>query len=150
MARSSRSPSRLDLPALLAEHRYILLYDGVCGLCNRTVQWILRRDSDGPMRFATLQGPVGREALRRLPQLAVVDSVILLHPEGAWIKSTAALEIIRYVGGVWTLALVGYLCPRALRDWVYDSVARRRYARFGKLESCPLPSPAQRSRFLDP
>lgn len=150
MSRSSRSPSRTDLPALLAEHRYILLYDGVCGLCNGAVQWILRRDPEGPMRFATLQGPVGREAMRRLPQLAEVDSVILLHPEGAWIKSTAALEIVRYVGGAWSLALVGYLLPRAIRDWMYTFVARRRYARFGKYESCPLPAPGQRARFLDP
>lgn len=142
---SSKEPS---LDALLAEHGLILLYDGVCALCNRTVNWILRHDAGGSMRFAPLDSAVGREALRRLPGLAGVDSVILLHREGGWVKSTAVLEIARYVGGAWSVALVGYLLPRALRDWMYDVVARHRYRVFGRYASCPLPAPEQRPRFL--
>lgn len=145
----ARTPAAPSIDALLAEHRLILLYDGVCGLCDRTVQWILRRDPGGAMRFATLQGEIGRTALHRLPQLADVDSVVLLHPGGAWVRSTAVLEIARYVGGVWGLAVIGYIVPRAIRDWVYDQVAKRRYATFGKFDACPLPTPETRARFLD-
>ncbi len=149
MPSSAKKTSKTALTALLAEHRFILLYDGLCGLCDRTVRWIVRHDPGGAMRFATLQGAVGREALRRVPQLAPVDSIVLLHPGGAWVKSTAVLEIARYVGGVWGLAVAGYVLPRAVRDWVYAWVAKRRYAMFGKYDECPIPLPDQRARFLD-
>ena len=150
MTPSAASKRRAELPALLAEHGLILLYDGVCGLCDRSVQWIIRRDPTGKMRFATLQGALGREALGSLPQLADVDSVILLHAGGAWVRSTAALEICRYVGGVWSLAMVGYLIPRPIRDWAYGWIASRRYATFGRYDACPVPRSEQRTRFLDP
>lgn len=101
------------------------------------------------MRFATLQGAVGRDALRRIPELAHVDSVVLLHPGGAWVQSTAVLEIARYIGGVWGLAVVGYVLPRALRDWGYAWIAKRRYAMFGKVDVCPIPPLDERARFLD-
>ncbi len=149
LPRNTGRPSGASLPSLLQEHGYILLYDGVCGLCNRTVQWILRRDRDGAMRFAALDSAVGREALRLLPTLSGVDSVILLHRDGAWVKSTAVLELARYVGGTWKLALLGYLLPRPVRDWMYDVVARYRYRVFGRFESCPLPAPEHRQRFLE-
>lgn len=142
------SPAPTPLAPLLQEHGFIMLYDGVCGLCNRAVRWILRHDRDGAMRFAPLDSAIGREARRLLPSLAGVDSVILLHRDGAWVKSTAVLEIARYVGGPWRLALIGYLLPRALRDWMYDRVARVRYRVFGRFDACPLPPPEQRQRFL--
>ncbi len=127
----------------------VLLFDGTCALCHGTVKWILKRDRTGTMRFAPLDSEIGREARQRLPSLAGVDSVVLVHREGAWIKSTAALEIARYVGGIWSLALVGYLLPRAWRDALYDYVARTRYARFGRAEMCDLPTPETRGRFID-
>lgn len=138
------------LAALLAQHGYILLYDGVCGLCNRFVQFVLRRDTIGSMRFATLQGELGKAALRQLPEIADVDSVILLHREGAWVRSTAALEVARYLGGRWSATLAAYAVPRILRDWVYDLIAKRRYRWFGKHDSCPVPPPEVKERFLDP
>lgn len=147
-ARPPSRPAKPSVESLLQEHGYILLYDDVCALCNRTVGWILRHDRGGTMRFAALDSAVGREAIRRLPGLAGVDSVVLLHRDGAWVKSTAVLEIARYVGGAWSIALAGYLLPRALRDWMYDAVARRRYRVFGRYESCPIPPPEQRARFL--
>jgi predicted DCC family thiol-disulfide oxidoreductase YuxK len=137
------------LTAQLEAAGLVLLFDGTCALCHGTVKWILRRDRTGTMRFAPLDSDLGREALRRLPSLAGVDSVVLLHREGAWIKSTAVLEIARYVGGIWSLALVGYLLPRSWRDALYDYVARTRYARFGRAEMCDLPTPETRQRFID-
>lgn len=137
------------LRAAIDQHAYVLLYDGVCGLCHGFVQFVLKRDRSGAMRFATLQGSFGEEARRVVPALARIDSLVLLHREGAWIRSTAALETARYVGGIWSLALVFYLVPRPIRDWVYDWVARIRYKTFGKYDACPIPSPDQRGRFLD-
>lgn len=136
------------LSAQLEEAGLILLFDGTCALCHGAVKWILRRDRSGTMRFAPLDSAIGREALRRLPSLAGVDSVVLLHREGAWIKSTAALEVARYVGGPWSVALLGYLVPRPWRDALYDYVARTRYARFGRAEACDLPTPETRTRFI--
>jgi len=147
-AKRPAGSSKSTLSALLEEHGLILLYDGNCGLCNGTVQWILKRDRSGTMRFAPLQSAVGREALARLPDLAGVDSVILLHREGGWIKSTAILEVARYVGGIWGLGTIGYVFPRALRDWFYDFVAKHRYRWFGRYDECPIPSPEERQRFL--
>ncbi len=133
----------------LDTHGYVLLYDGVCGLCDGFVQFVLKRDRAGAMRFATLQGSLGDEARRAIPELAKIDSLVLLHRDGAWIRSTAALETARYLGGIWSLALGFYVVPRPIRDWVYDWVARTRYRVFGKFDACRIPSPEQRSRFLD-
>ena len=137
-----------SLAQRLEEHGLILLYDGHCGLCNGTVRWILRHDRDGTMCFAPLTSAIAREALTQLPTLREVDSVTLLHKDGAWIKSTAILEIARYVGGIWGFAALAYVIPRPIRDWGYDVIARRRYGWFGKLERCPLPAPEEAPRFL--
>lgn len=137
------------LAELVSQHGYVLLYDGECVFCNRLVQFILKHDKSGAMRFAALQGELGKAAVRVLPSVANVDSVVLMHREGAWVRSTAALEAARYVGGVWSLALAGYIVPRFIRDWLYDWFARRRYAWFGKYDSCPVPSAETRSRIVD-
>jgi predicted DCC family thiol-disulfide oxidoreductase YuxK len=153
MSRSrSASPTRPrtaqpSLESRLDEFGYILLFDGTCGLCNRAVQWILKRDPAGRMRFAPLDSTLGKHALARLPELQGVDSMVLLHRHGGWIKSTAALEIARYVGGIWGFVVLGYVLPRALRDWCYDQVAKRRTAMFGRLDQCMLPTPDERARF---
>lgn len=133
----------------------VLLYDGVCGVCNKTVQTILTHDRRGTMRFAALQSGYGQAALGRHPELKGVDSVILLEPSGvkgnesAYDRSTAALKVASYLGGLWKLFLIAYIIPRPLRDALYDFVARNRYKILGKHESCMLPPPNSRARFLD-
>lgn len=147
---ATRAParSRVDIRALVEQHGYVVLYDGVCGLCNGFVQWVLKRDDGGTLKFATLQGDVGEAARASIPELANVDSIVVLHKGGAWIRSTAALEVARYIGGGWSLAAAAYIVPRFIRDAVYDFVARNRYGWFGKYDACPLPTPEQRGRFL--
>jgi len=137
-----------ELASLLEQGHPLILYDGVCALCNGFVNFVLPRDSEGKVRFATLQGKWGRAVVQRNAELAAVDSIILVTPSGAYVRSTAVLEIARYLGGLWTLLLVGYALPRALRDWIYDAVARRRYQTFGKYDACPIPPVDVRHRFL--
>jgi predicted DCC family thiol-disulfide oxidoreductase YuxK len=133
----------------------VLLYDGLCGFCNSGVQRILRNDTRKTMLFAALQSNFGKSVLSRHPDLEGTDSVVLVEPgvqadqERVFVRSDALLWIARYLGWPWKLALAAYVIPKAARDYLYDQFARRRYRWFGKLDSCLLPSPQERSRFLD-
>ena len=132
----------------------VLLYDGVCGFCNKTVQMILARDRKGTMRFAALQSDYGRGVVERHAELRGVDSVVYVANsrdggERIYVRSDAALHVLKYLGGAWKLLLVGYVLPKPVRDFFYDLFARNRYRLFGKYDSCMLPPPEVRSRFLD-
>ena len=133
----------------------VLLYDGLCGFCNGTVQFVLEHDRRGTMRFATLQGDFARGVIARHPEVAGVDSLILVErnsatgAENVYARSAGALRVARYLGGPWTIAQALAIVPTFLRDWAYDLFARFRYRVFGRYDSCPIPSPAQRERFID-
>jgi predicted DCC family thiol-disulfide oxidoreductase YuxK len=137
----------------------IILYDGVCGLCNRFVQFVLKRDSAARFRFAALQGEIAAGILSRHNQnRTTLDTLYLLAPttgsadgESLLARSDAVIFILRTLGGIWPLAaLFLRLTPRPIRDWGYNLVARHRYRIFGRFETCPLPSGETRARFLDP
>ena len=129
----------------------LLLYDGVCALCNGAVTFVLRRDRRGLIRFAPLQGSTAAALIEHRPALAAVDSMVWIEPQGgAAIRSDAAIAIGRYLGGFWgSLASLARIIPRPLRDAVYDLVARLRYRLFGRYDACPIPPAEHRSRFLD-
>ena len=131
----------------------VLLYDGVCGFCNRTVQMILGHDRKGAMRFAALQSDYGASVVARHPELSGVDSVVYVERapggERVHVRSDAALKVAAYLGGFWKIFLAARVLPRALRDYCYDLFARNRYKLFGKYDTCMLPPPEVRSRFLD-
>lgn len=131
----------------------VLLYDGVCGFCNRAVQTILKHDRRGEMRFAALQSEYGRAVLARHPELEGVDSVVLVErgPEGerVHVRSAASLRVAAYLGGWWKLFLAAHVIPTPVRDFLYNLVARYRYRFFGKFDSCLLPPPEVRARFMD-
>lgn len=124
-------------------------------MCNRSVQAILKHDRKGTMRFAALQSDFGQAALERHPELKGLDSVVLLEEAGAngdeyaFSRSTAALKVMSYLGGIWKLFLVGYILPGPVRDALYNFIARNRYQVFGEHDTCLLPSPETRARFLD-
>jgi predicted DCC family thiol-disulfide oxidoreductase YuxK len=128
----------------------IVLFDGVCNLCSRSVQFIIQRDPAGRFHFASLQSPLGEELRARLgidPQ--IIDSVILLEEGERWYKeSDAALRIARGLGGAWKALWVLRVIPRPVRDGLYRLIARNRYRWFGKQETCWLPTPELRGRFL--
>ena len=132
----------------------VLLYDGVCGFCNHAVQLILGHDRRGTMRFAALQSDYARGIIERHPEVRGLDTVVLVEGAGGprervYVKSAAALRVARYLGGFWKLFLAAYVLPAPVRDFFYDLFARYRYKLFGKYDSCMLPPPNMRSRFLD-
>ena len=129
----------------------IILFDGVCNLCNGTVQWIIRRDAKDVFRFASLQSEVGQELTRsRQIDTDRVDSIILIDPGVAYyIKSDAALEIARDLKGYSILPTLFGWIPKGIRDGIYDMVARNRYRIFGKKEECMVPTPDLKNRFLE-
>lgn len=128
----------------------VILFDGVCNLCDRSVQFVLRRDPDGEFCFASLQSTVARDMLSSLgrPNHGL-SGIALIEGEQVFTKSTAALRIVRRWKGLWPILSTFLVVPRPLRDWVYDWVARNRYRWFGKRDSCRLPAPEARERFLD-
>ena len=148
--------------SLVASSSNLVLYDGVCGLCNRMVRFLLRIDRRKVLSFAPLQGPTaarlaerhgfplagsgdaGASALRSMVYVRNFG----LKRERAYLRSDAVLRALGDVGGLWWLVSLLRVVPRFLRDAVYDWVARNRYRWFGKHDSCPLPPPEQRGRFL--
>ncbi len=134
----------------------ILLYDGVCGLCNRFVQFILRRDRNAIFRFASLQSAVAARILARHGANPTdLDTVyVVVNPElpGEYLlsRSAAAIFVLKQLGGLWRpVASLLQLLPNFLRDPAYNAVARHRYGIFGRSEVCPAPRDADHSRFLD-
>jgi predicted DCC family thiol-disulfide oxidoreductase YuxK len=126
----------------------LVLFDGVCNLCNRSVQMILRHDPKARFRFASLQSPMGEKLRDDLGIDGEVDSVILVEGGRWYQESDAALRIAHGLGGAWKLFGVFRLVPRPLRDAVYRWIARNRYRWFGKTETCWVPTPELRGRFL--
>jgi predicted DCC family thiol-disulfide oxidoreductase YuxK len=128
----------------------VILYDGVCNLCNRSVQWVIRRDRRKVFRFAAVQSAVARELLARAGyQGTLPDSVVLIHQGRVMTESAVAVAIARLLGWPWQALGVFVLVPPVLRNWLYRQVAKRRYAWFGKQDSCMMPTPELRERFLD-
>jgi predicted DCC family thiol-disulfide oxidoreductase YuxK len=131
----------------------VLLYDGLCGLCDSTVQVALRGDRRGVVRFAPLQGPFAAGVMRRHPELAAVDSLVMVEEvdgrETVRVKSDAVFALAHHMGGPWRFWGVFRLVPRLVRDAVYDLVARSRYRIFGRRDACRIPTPEERARFLD-
>jgi predicted DCC family thiol-disulfide oxidoreductase YuxK len=128
----------------------LLLYDGVCALCNAAVTFVLKRDRSRSTRFAPLQGETAERFFASHPGLGGTDSMIWIDASGnVSTRSDAAIAIARQVGGVWSaLAAIASIVPAKLRDALYDQVARVRYRVFGRYDACPVPPPEVRTRFL--
>src|SRR5215471_18456014 len=133
----------------------IVLYDGVCGLCNRAVQFLLKRDRHDRFRFAPLQSSFAAALLARHDiDHTDLDTVYAVRnyeksDEQLLAKSDAFLCFAEVLGGIWSVARLARIVPRPVRDLLYDFVARNRYRVFGKSESCMLPDPAYKHKFLE-
>ena len=126
----------------------LIYYDGLCGLCDRFVQFVLRKDRTARYRFAPLQGSTARERLPATLDPLTSQTVILEQGGRFRVRSDAALAILSGLGGAWRLAALLRVIPRPLRDAGYDLVARNRNRWFGRRDECRVPEPAQHDRFL--
>ncbi|MFD1585357.1 thiol-disulfide oxidoreductase DCC family protein [Halorientalis brevis] len=130
----------------------VLLFDGVCNLCNSFVRFVVRFDAEGTFRFAPLQSAIGEELLARYdlePDDETFDTVVLVEDGEAYTRSTAALRVARRLDGPWPLLYPLVYLPRRLRDGIYDLVAKYRYRVFGSKDECPMPDPELRERFAE-
>ncbi len=127
----------------------VVYFDGVCNLCNSAVNFLIDQDKQGKLKFASLQSEAGKAVLHHsgLPERDY-DSFIFLKNGQLFQKSDAVLEVVRLLGGGWSLLYGFKIVPRAWRDWFYTQIAQNRYRWFGKRTQCRLPTPELRARFL--
>lgn len=134
---------------LIANTPKIILFDGVCNLCNSSVQFVIQRDSNKVFRYAALQSDFAKNLLESLNQSAPdVESVILVDGETVYYRSNAALRIAKHLNGAWPMLSIFLIVPRFIRDAVYNFIGRNRYKWFGKQESCMIPTPELKELFL--
>ena len=128
----------------------VILFDGVCNLCNGFVQFLIKQDSKGSFKFASLQSQSAQDLLLTENMSADrFDSVVYISGSEVWQKSAAVLRILNDVGGLWKMFYVLIIIPRIISDAVYDFVATNRYRMFGKRQECMVPTDELRSRFLE-
>ena len=135
----------------MKQERDIILFDGVCNLCNGAIQFIIKRDKADRYRFAALQSELGKQLTsERHIDTEKIDSIILIEPGKAYyIKAAAALKIGKQFGGLWKgLGLLEWI-PPVISNGIYDIVARNRYRWFGRKEQCMIPTPELKQKFLD-
>ena len=134
----------------IAEGQDIILFDGVCNLCNNAVNFIIKNDPQNKFKFASLQSDIATTLCKeRGIDTSQVDSIIYIKVgEAYYIKSTAALEISKGLKG-YSWASIFLWLPESFRNWIYDRIAKNRYNWFGKQDACMLPTPETKARFLD-
>ena len=127
----------------------VIVFDGVCNFCNASVNFVMARDPDRKFRFGTLQSEAAQQILKEL-EVSTEDfeTFLLLEDDRVFTKSTAALRIARQLGSLWPLLYALMVIPRPIRDIAYDIMARHRYQWMGKTETCRVPTPAERERFV--
>ncbi len=135
----------------LPNNKKIILFDGICNLCNGAVTFIIKHDKKDIFRFASLQSEFGKKLVQdRGMNPEELDSIILIEPGVAYYrKSTAALEIARDLSGGYSLLKNFLFIPESLRDGIYNFIAKNRYKWYGKKESCMIPTPELKAKFLD-
>lgn len=128
----------------------VILFDGICNLCNNTVNMVIKQDKKNTFLFASLQSDTGKKILTDLKiDSSKMDSIILYDPSIAYYtKSSAALKIMNDLGGWWKITQIFWVFPAPLRNVIYDLIARNRYRWFGKKEQCMIPTPELKSKFL--
>ena len=135
----------------LPQHKKIILFDGLCNLCNASVQFIIKRDSKDVFRFVSLQSDMGQKILEKLPlTIQKTDSIIVYESEQIYFyKSKAVFEIVKSIGGIYYCLLLFRWIPTTISDKIYDYIAQNRYRWFGKKENCLLPTKELVSKFLN-
>ncbi|WP_237982497.1 thiol-disulfide oxidoreductase DCC family protein [Bacillus thuringiensis] len=127
----------------------IILFDGECKFCNQSINFFIKKDSNGHLQYASLKGPIGRELLEGYCIDKNIDSMVFIKNGKCYFKSDAVLNICRELNFPWGGLAVFLLIPKSIRNFFYDKLAKYRYKLFGKQNNCQLPSPEIRNRFLD-
>ena len=137
----------VDIP----KNKKLILFDGVCNLCNNSVQYVIKHDKKNQFMFTALQSDVGKKIIEAYNiDTKKTDSILLYSPEkGIDYKSTAALKIASKLGLPINLMGVFFIIPPFIRNWVYDFIAKNRYKWYGKKDACMIPTPELKSRFLE-
>lgn len=135
----------------LPKHKKLILFDGVCNLCNASVQYVIKHDTKNKFVFAALQSAIGKKIIETYKiDTSKTDSILLYTPKkGIDYKSTAALKIAYYLEFPTSLMSVFLIVPTFIRNWMYDYIAKNRYNWFGKKEQCMIPTDELKSKFLD-
>ena len=127
----------------------IILFDGVCNLCNGLVRFIIKRDRTGKFKFASLQSEIGQQWFMRFGLAKnEFESFVLIRGDKYYLKSAAALKMLKELGGIWKAFYVIIFIPRPFRDFLYGLIAKSRYKIFGKRDVCMVPTPELEKRFL--
>ena len=127
----------------------IILFDGVCNLCNSSVNFIITHDPKNKFKFAALQSDVGASLIQKYGiDTSITDSIILIDNQKAFVKASAALRIAKYLNKGYPLLYGFIIIPNSIRNWVYDYIAKNRYKWYGKKDSCMIPTPELKEKFL--
>lgn len=128
----------------------IILFDGVCNLCNTSVNFVIKNDKKGVFRFAPIQTDFGETTLKKYNiNTKDTDSIVLIDEDNHYIKSTAALYIAKELSGAYPLLFCFMIVPKFIRNWIYDLVAKNRYKWFGKKVTCMIPTPELKNKFYN-
>ena len=134
---------------MTSTNSYIILFDGICNLCNYWVDFIIKRDKDKTLKFATLQSDAGKKIANQFSIVNKnIDSIIFIKGGNYFARSDAVLEIAKELKSVWKILYLLKVIPRHLRNFIYDLIAKYRYAIFGKRNSCRVPTSEEISRFI--
>ena len=135
---------------IIKENKSIILFDGVCNLCNNSVQFIIKRDQKQRFLFTSLQSDAARDILLQFQlKNSEMDSIILIENGKIYQKSDAILKIVKHLNGLWKINYVFIIIPKFIRDLVYTTIAKKRYQWFGKRDVCMIPTKELQMRFLD-
>lgn len=128
---------------------YVVLFDGVCNLCNGSVNWLIDRDAKGQFQFAALQSEYGQSVVKQFNVTGdYMNTVLLLEGDKLYSRSDAILRIFKHLGGVYALMYAFIIIPSFIRNFFYNLVASNRYRWFGKQDACRVPTPELKARFL--
>lgn len=131
------------------KERKIILFDGVCNLCNSSVNFIIDRDKSNQFKFASLQSEAGKSFLRSFNiENVKLETLFFLYGNKCYDQSTAVLKVVKYFPGLWKLFYIFIIIPKPLRDFFYKIIAKNRYKWFGKKDSCRVPTPELKEKFL--
>ena len=135
----------LEYGVHVSKKQKIIIFDGICTLCNNSIDMLMRIDEEKMFKYTSLQGEYAKKLA--IPEDMV--SVIFYDEDRLYYKSTAILKILRSLGGLWVFTNIFYIIPTFIRDFIYDVIAKYRYKIFGKMQSCRMPKVGEKALFID-